>query len=130
MLASALTTLTLATAFVGMVVSNALGMEVVMVVGVRMVMFVRMGMRMGVGNTVMGVLMGVCMLVVMSVTTNMIVVQVHKDTPLHFNCIITKKCSVVKRTFVKKRKNFSLIQARQRKVMWGQPLLPPQDNLC
>ena len=69
----------------GMVVGSTLCVEVIVVVGMGVIMTVFVGMRMGVSDTVMGMLMGVCMLVVVAVTADMIVVQMHKATPLHSN---------------------------------------------
>ena len=85
MLAGTLTTLALTAAIMGMIVSNTFCMEVIVVMGMYVVVLVFMNMGMGVRDTVMGMLMGVGVFMVVTVTADMIVVQMHKDTPLHSN---------------------------------------------
>ena len=69
---------------------NAQGMELLVGVGMVVLMGMLVGMLMGMGSAVgMGMLVGMLMLVVMGMTAgNVIVMKVHKNTPLHFFSII------------------------------------------
>ena len=87
--------MTAAIVAVGMLVTVL--MEMVMVVRMGMTMLMAMGMLVGVGNTVMGVLMGMGMLMVMGMTAgNMIVMDVHGNSPLRFFFIIAAEGLSVK----------------------------------
>ena len=77
------------TALMGVGVCVALAVQMVVGVGMLVVMLMAMCMGMGMGDTVMGVLMGVGMLVVVAMTTDMIVVDMHRKSSLHFFFIIS-----------------------------------------
>ena len=75
--------------FVAMVVGLSIVMQMVVGMGMGMLMAVFMGMLVGVRNTVVGMLvgMGMTMTVVVVTAGNMIVMNMHKLTPLLFSLL-------------------------------------------
>jgi hypothetical protein len=98
MLAMAVAALAVMVTFMAVFVGVGLAVEMVVLVGVLMVMLVGMGMLVCMGHTVVGVLMGVGMFVLVGVSAGaeMIVMQMHKHSPLHFSFIIAAKDHNVK----------------------------------
>jgi hypothetical protein len=77
-------------AIVAVLMGDTLGMQSVMIVGMHMVVLVAVAVLVGVGNTVVGVLVAVGMAMVMGVViAQVVMIQMHNKTPLHFFFIIT-----------------------------------------
>ena len=81
-----------------MVMTVTLAVEMIVLMGMNMIVTVGVDMVMGMGNTIMGVLMGMGMLVVvvMAMTGHMIMMNVHRESPLLFSFIIPRKKANVK----------------------------------
>ena len=81
------------------IVGVALAMQMVVGMGMVMVVFVAVCMLVGMGHAIVGVFMGVGMFVVMAMTAHMIVMDMHRESSLHFSFIILADGDDVK-TFI------------------------------
>ena len=102
MLTAALTAMAMTAAVMGMfmrmVVAMAMLVQMRMLMGMDMIVGMGMVVRMGMGNTVVGVLMGmgVIMFMVVAAASDVIVMNMHMVSPLHFSFIIPAAKASVK----------------------------------
>ena len=101
MLASALTAVAVTAAVMGMVMGVTVLMQMIMLMGMDMIVGMGMIVLVGMGNTVMGMLvgMGMVMFMVVAAAGDVVVMDVHMGSPLHFSFIIAAVRASVK-TFI------------------------------
>ena len=121
MLASTLTAVAVTAAVMGMVVRMTVivcmtvVVQVLMLMGMDMIVSMCMIMGMGVGNTVVGMLMGVGVIMFMVVATagDVVVMNMHMVSPLHFSFIIPAGRPSVKTFILSKYPPVGLAQPRK-----------------